>query len=90
VANQDFTRSLTDAKNCRQQTPTTLNLLEFGFARTLGKHYAGAASALRQRAYKRNQMMPKLAEGALEPTCSHARRSTPAGATTTRPSCARR
>lgn len=65
VANQDFTRSLTT-----QELPMNtdnLNLLEFGFARTLGKHYAGAASALRKRAYKQGQMMPKLAEGALDP-----------------------
>lgn len=65
VANEDFTRSLTG-----QELPANtdnLNLLEFGFARTLGKHYDGAASALRQRAYKLGQMMPKLTEGSLDP-----------------------
>jgi len=65
VANEDFTRSIAGMN--LQPNTDNLNLLEFGFARTLGKHYAGAASALRKRAYKQDQMPPKLEEGALEP-----------------------
>lgn len=64
IANQDFTRHL--AREASSVNTDDLNVLEFSYARSIGKDNSNNAVEYRQKAFNQSQMLPKLRGKPLE------------------------
>ncbi len=59
LANQEFTRGIAGSSHTAFNTDD-LNLLEFSYARNIGKVISGNALSYREKAYAQNQMLPQV------------------------------